>query len=347
MLIFAGAAYSQLNDVEMEATKITFSPDFIFFVPNAVVDLNTKESIENVTFGFSSKYDFLNNQFHADIITKYDFGNKFAGLDLGDKVDFDQIYSNNTYFQRVKYIKPFFGYNFAKFLSVQTAIDFQNTLTSLPDLSVDIDKGRNTLSSVVLGYNSIDKTQPILKGQTAEATLAGAFKDFDSDYDYTRGELYFLDIFQPFGVQFVEFTLKTGFPLSTDKRPLSDTYFAGGYELMRGYSYNEFQGNMLKYMQIMYHFPLIYKFDLGQQKFQLEMLTFDVFSEFAQIGEQKDFADFDSIKTSASVGTSYNMILFSRLKAKFSVYLSQAVESNRLPVLYFSLATYSYSPKPK
>jgi outer membrane protein assembly factor BamA len=347
LMLCAAYAYCDLSNVQVEATKLNFSPEFQFTVPNAVVDLSTLDKLDNMSLRFNSKYDFLNNQFYANIDTRYDFTKYFAGIGFGDRVDFNLLYVDTTYFQRVKYIKPYFGYKIREFTRLTYAVDFEDTLTASTDRLLNVDQGRNTVSSLDLTYDSLDRTKAIPNGKVANAALFGSYFDLASDYEYSRGELSFTDIFQSFGDQYVELNLKTGFPLTTEKRPLSETYFAGGYQILRGYQYNELEGNMLKYMQLMYHFPLIYKLDMEQMKLQLELLTFDVFSEFAQAGPTQDFAGFENLKTSLSIGTSYNALFFSRLKVKFSLFLSKAIEANRQPILYFSLSTYSYSQNPK
>jgi len=125
-------------------------------------------------------------------------------------------------------------------------------------------------------------------------------------------------------------------------RPISDTYFAGGYDLLRGYGYREFFGDTLMYAKLNYHIPIVRNVKKHALRAAFQILTIDVTGETAQIGNEADFGSEYSMKSSVSAGLGCDVVMFEHINVKFDAFTGKALEAHRIPVQYFILTAYTY-----
>jgi hypothetical protein len=241
----------------------------------------------------------------------------------------------------VRSTTPYFGYNLFKFTDIRAAVSVQDTTTAAVDKSVDIDKGRNIIESMGITFNNADPLNRTPNGSILSATLYGSFQDLASDYDYTKEEAEAKTTLGPLQGIYLEPDLKVYVPLTTKRRPISEVYTAGGYDIMRGYGYGEFFGDSLEYAKLDFHIPFFRSIKKHQLRADIEILTLDVTAESAQIGMGIDMTSLQNVRSSVSIGVAADIILFDHINLKFNTFAGKALEP-RYPVLYFLLTAYTY-----
>jgi hypothetical protein len=337
-------ARAALSDVELQTTTLDLSPRVQLILPNGAVDTSLDETISSTTLRFSTRYDFFDNYFDILFDIKHDFPRFFLGTALGDKVDFEAIYSQSSYFQHVRQIRPYIGKNLTPRLSVATSMAFENTVTASIDRLVTLDQGRNVVNGVGLAYRGLDQSSGTPKGMDVSLDLYGSFLAMGSDYDYIQGEVTAETLLEGFADHSVGALFKTGYPLYTARKPLTSVYFIGGYDMMRGYSYKEFFGESLLYLQLSYNIPLVKAIEISRFNMDLRIVTLDILAEFGKVGGKEDIYLPGNVKSSASLGAGCDLTVYRTVRMKFNAYLGQAVDL-RPPVAYFFVTAYTYLGK--
>ncbi|MCB4791919.1 MAG: hypothetical protein LHV68_08530 [Elusimicrobia bacterium] len=334
-------ALAEVADIKITDARMVQMPHFRFVLPNSEIEFSVHQQISSTTFDITSRYDMLNTFFNIGFDLRYNFSKFFTGASLADTIYFELNLGPKTYFQRTHEIVPYFGYNLDKFTQVKTAVSVANTVTASVDKNVQYDKGNVLLESVNIKYDTADPLNPVPNGSKLSGTFSGSYRGTGSDYEFTKGEIDIKSTYMPQKWDYLEAYLKFYFPITTDFRPLSDVYFAGGYDLLRGYGYNEFYGNTLAYGKLNYHIPIVRNVKKHALRAKLQILTIDITSETAQIGNVADFGYSYNMKSSLSAGLGCDMILFEHINLKFNVFVGKALEP-RLPVLYSVLTASTY-----
>ncbi|OGS11022.1 MAG: hypothetical protein A2251_00520 [Elusimicrobia bacterium RIFOXYA2_FULL_47_53] len=332
---------AKLPEIKVSQAQMVQMPQFTFILPNSSIELSLHQQVSSSTFDIFSKYDILESFFNIGFDLRYNFDPFFAGTHFGDRINFEQNYGGKTYFQRVRNINPYYGYKLGGYTRIKVSAGLENTLTASVDKSVELDRGTNIIESVGIRYDTKDPLDPIPNGTLLAATFFSSFPNLVSLYDYTKCEVEIKNTYMPFLISYLETEFKFNFPLTTDKRPISDVYFAGGYELLRGYAYDEFYGDTLMYGKWNYHIPVVKKLKSSKIRGLLEIMTIDLTAEAAQIGNYRDFGNEYSIRASGSCGLGCDVVLFDHYNIKFDIFAGKAFEP-RLPVMYFILTAYTY-----
>ena len=331
-----------MHNVKITEARIIQMPNFSFILPNSEMRLDLHQQISSTTFDINSRYDMINTYFYIGFDLRYNFSRFFAGGNLDDKIFFELNLGPNTYFQRTHYIIPYFGYKLGKFTEVKTAVAIGNTITASIDQNVQYDKGNVIIKSVRIKYDTTDPLNPAPNGNMLSCALFGSNRGPGSDYEYTKGKIEIKKTLMPRGWDYLESSFNFYFPMTTVLRPASEIYFAGGYEILRGYSYREFYGDTLMYGKLNYHIPIINDIKTHALNVALKLLTIDFTAETAQIGNAKDFGRYYSMKSSLSAGLGSDIVIFDHINFKLDTFCGKALEPNRTPVLYFILSAYTY-----
>jgi outer membrane protein assembly factor BamA len=331
-----------MPDVKITNARMVQMPNFRFVLPNSEIELSVHQQISSTTFDVASRYDMINTYFHIGFDLRYDFLPYFAGATLGDTIFFELNLGPKTYFQRTHNIVPYFGYKLGRFTEITTAVSVGNTITASIDKNVEYDKGNVLVESIGVKYDTVDILNPIPSGTMLSCTLLGSYRGTGSDYEYTKGEIDIKNTCMALNRDYLESYFKFYFPLTTDFKPISDVYFAGGYEILRGYDFREFYGDTLMYGKLNYHIPIIRNVKKHALRAAFEILSIDVAAETAQIGNVRDFGSCYSMKSSVSAGLGCDVVMFNHINFKFDTFCGKALESNRIPVFYFILTAYTY-----
>lgn len=340
-ILLPASVLAALPEVKISDAKMVQMPHFTFILPNSAIEMSVHQQVSSTTIDIFSKYDILDSFFNIGLDLRYNFAPYFAGFEFSDTINFEQSFGTTTYFLRVHDVTPYFGYNLTKNTEVKGGVTFENTTTASVDKTVDIDKGKNTLEFIGVRYSSVDPLNPAPNGSVLGAKAYGSFRDLDSDYDYTKGEVEAQHTISVSGRDYFEARLELKFPMTTGSRPFSDTYFMGGYEVLRGYSYREFYGTAVKYGRVNYHIPLMRPIKKEALRTSFEILTLDFEAESAQTGGIGGFGGMENFKNSLSLGGTVDIILFEHYNLKFDTFVGKALEP-RSPVLYFILTAYTY-----
>ena len=336
------SAVDEMRDVKITEARMVQMPHFGFILPNSEVDLSVHQQISSTTFDIASRYDMINTFFHIGFDLRYNFSRYFAGAALDDTIYFELNLGPETYFQRTHNVTPYFGYKLGRFTEVKIASSIGNTITASVDQHVQYDKGNVIVESIGIKYDTADPLNHVPNGTMLSCTLFGSYRGFESDYEYTKGEIDMKNTYMPLKWDYLESYFKFYFPMTTDFRPISDVYMVGGYEILRGYGYNEFYGDTLMYGKLNYHIPIVRNVKKHALRAALQVLTMDFTAETAQIGNAREFGNGYNMKSSVSAGIGCDLVMFDHINFKFNTFSGKAIESNRTPVLYFILTAYTY-----
>jgi hypothetical protein len=336
-----GAEQPPFPDIKLKDAQMVEMPNFRFILPNSAIELSIHQQVSSTTFDIASKYDILDSFFNIGLDLRFNFLPNFFGIAVGDSINFEQAYGDTTYFQRVRYVTPYYGRNIAKYTEMKAAVSSQDTTTASVDKIANIDKGKNVIDSLGVTYNNRDVLNRAPNGTLLSATVFGAFKYLSGDYDYTKGEIEARTTAGLFLGSYLEPDLKLYFPMTTVLRPISEVYFAGGYDILRGYGYDEFFGDTLEYLRLDYHLPFVKSIWKDRLWTALRIFTLDLTAESAQIGSGIDMGNLNNVKSSVSGGFGANILVLNHVDVKFNAFAGKALEP-RSPVFYFILTAYTY-----
>jgi outer membrane protein assembly factor BamA len=339
---FAEPAMADMPDVKITNARMVQMPNFRFVLPNSEIELSVHQQISSTTFDVASRYDMINTFFHIGFDLRYNFSRYFTGAALGDSIFFELNLGPKTYFQRTHNVVPYFGYNLGRFTEIKTAVSVGNTITASVDKNVEYDKGNVLVESVGIKYDTADPLIHVPNGTMLSCTLFGSYLGTGSDYEYTKGEINIKNTYMPLKWDYLESYFKFYFPMTTDVKPISDVYFAGGYEILRGYGFREFYGDTLAYGKLNYHIPIIRNAKKHALRAAFQILTIDITAETAQIGNAAEFGRYYSMKSSVSAGIGCDVVLFDHINLKFDAFSGKALEADRGAVLYVILTAYTY-----
>jgi len=339
-------SYSVLPEIKIEEKKFAFIPQMQLSLPNAVVDIFMRSKVVNTEMNFSSKYDFLDNYIDAILGFRHHIYKFFIGIEFADKIDFEQIFSDQTYLLRSRYINTYIGYNVIKNTELKTSVRVENTSSASIDTFLVHDRGKNVTGNIGILYNTLTETPTLPEGEKITLDFTRSYNQLGSEYDYTQTEFEFTDFSYPFGNNYLKSKIKVGYPVVTIKKPLTSIYFAGGYDILRGYKYKEFYGNTIAYIELSHHIPLVLKKRFSLTSTSLEIVTGDISVEMCKIGEKEIFDNSNNIKTSFGIGSSCSLHLFKNINLRFNLSVNQAIDL-RTPVFYFTLNTFSYINQPE
>ncbi|OGS23617.1 MAG: hypothetical protein A2297_08280 [Elusimicrobia bacterium RIFOXYB2_FULL_48_7] len=332
-------ARAEMPEVNITDAKMVQMPHFRFILPNSAIEMSVHQQVSSTTIDLASKYDILDSYFNIGFDIRYNFVPYFAGMGLSDEISVER--DSNAYFQRLHILNPYFGYNLGKFTQVRTGILIEDTLSAPIGESVEIDRGRVIMESAGIRYNTLNPLKPAQKGALISCKLFGSFSVLGSDYEYTKGEIDIQNSYIPLRVDYMESEFKFYFPITTVSRPVSDVYFAGGYDVLRGYNYREFFGDTLMYAKLNYHMPLIKNVKKQSIRTSFNVVTIDLTGETARVGNLDDLSSVHSQKSSVSFGLGCDTTVFEHVNLKFNAFSGKALEP-RDPVFYFILTAYTY-----
>jgi len=337
-----------IQEVKLEQISIVATPELKFYLPNGAIDLKLNENIMNTMVDFAYRYDLYYSFIYSKLDCRYNFSDKkyFLGLDLLEQVYFETLFSPTNMIQRVRHIMPYLGYNLTKDMNITGSIIYENTYSATVDTALVLDKGKNFHGQLNLFYNTLDENKPLPKGNRISVNIKHSLGELGSEYDYTQLDTNLTKYIYLLGINhMIRTCLQLGYPLYTKKRPLSDIYYMGGYNILHGYKFNEFSGNTMIYTRLSYHIPLI--LNLHEENLlssSIEIVTTDLVWEFAKIGDTKIFDTVKGMKSSVGIGAGAKVRLFNVLNLQFNLLIAQAI-SIRAPVIHFTLTAISYIAK--
>jgi len=330
-----GAIY----EAKIEETTISLSPAVEFMLPNGSIDVLLRHTLGRSVVDFSSKYDFIENYMYADLNFSYQFTRYYFGLDLSDNINFEEMLFGQNSLQRSRHMMPYVGYR----LSKPTSIEFSTKFGSNYAVSIDnvntLDSGKDVTPMIGIHYSTLEETTPAPKGTKISLDVSKSLSMFGGDYDYTQADFKMEDILYPYDGHYVRSKLRMGYPLAIQRKPLTEIYFLGGYELMRGYKYREFLGDSILYLQLDYNIPLPAVKSLFNGVF--DVISWDMMWETGKTSTRESIATLEGFRSSFGAGTSCYLTLFKTVRTKFTMSVNQAVDM-RNPVVYFSVSTLSY-----
>ncbi|MCB4792721.1 MAG: outer membrane protein assembly factor [Elusimicrobia bacterium] len=337
---------ADISEAKLKEMSLSFSPDSEISLPNGVIDLSFQQTISSNDFNFSSRYDYLDNYIFSNLDYRYHIKLFFFGFGLSDKILFETFYSDAKYIQRNRYIMPYLGINTSKNSEVTTAVKFEETYTAGVDSLLTLDRGKNAAVSLGFLRNTLEETLPLSKGSKTYIQITKSFDRLGSDYDYTSFDTEFSFFSYPVKNHFIRSDIVFGYPLSEIRRPLTSVYAIGGIDLMRGYKFREFLGDSLIYWKTGYHIPLSKPIEKDILDSTFKILTIDIFSEAARIGDKYIFERYSDTKASFGIGFSCTIKFFQALNTAFAFSVNKAIDS-RAPTIYMEISTISYERKNK
>src|SRR3989339_264559 len=336
MILIAAAmplAAETKTEVKIKETTLSLSPKLQLALPNGVVDVSLRHSLYDTTVDYRSRYDFIDNFSSSELDMTYRFSALSFGLAFFDKVDFEEIFANNNSLQRNRYIMPHFGYKVCSNTELRTATRFQNTYTASIDNMLVLDNGKNITQSVGVHYSNFQGENEFAIGDMISVEVSKSFDQFGGNYDYTQADAELLDISRPFDDHYIETRLKVGYPLATLRKPLTEIYAMGGYDMLRGYAYKEFRGESMAYGQLKYRKPFVLKKEA--LNVSLDIISWEMNFEVGKIGDKDIFNSISGIKASAGAGFGCVLTIFKAVSVTFSMSLNQPLEL-RAPHPYFT-----------
>ncbi|MFH1368640.1 MAG: BamA/TamA family outer membrane protein [Elusimicrobiota bacterium] len=344
--VCVGVLRASIKDIEHKAevkeTIVSFSPKIELILPNGAMDLKLKQKYVNTLIEFQTKYDYLDNYIFSDLDMSYLFDRTSFGLDLSDKVDFEELFAQRTTLQRIRRVTPYVGYNLTDKVKLTFYNRFGNSYTVLLDSNTVLESGKDVKPGVNLMYSSIDESGELTKGIKASIDVGKSFAIFGGEFDYTQAEATLHDFTYLSDKHHIETNVKIGYPLSLLKKPVTEIYGLGGFDMLRGYKIKEFEGDSMEYLGLKYRFPLILKRDF--MNLSLDVFSVDLQYEIGKTGTKEIFDTFRDMKSSFGFGAGFDLTFFETVKTKLNASVNQAMES-RSPEFYFSIYAVSYLMK--
>jgi outer membrane protein assembly factor BamA len=266
----------------------------------------------------------------------------FTGTELYDELNYSAFYTNSNYLQKTRYAMPYVGRQFTPAFSGKFGVSFGQTITASGDTERVLDSGRPVLGIISANYDTLDDNAAAPKGIRSMLALKRAIRPWGSDYEYTQADASFIRSFGFFTRHSIKTTLKAGYPLENTSRPLSDTYYLGGYESMYGYRYREFSGNAMAYTKLEYDLSLLCSPESCDTKNMLNIITAELLVEGAKVDGTDIFNSWDAIKGDMGIGLGVHLTFFRVLTIKANVMLAQSMEA-RIPIGYFNLTAVTYT----
>lgn len=333
----------KLPEIKVKETVVSVSPKMRFYLPSGALDLALRQEYERTTVDFSSKYDFVNNFMGVSLDFSYMLSTPLSfGVNLNDRVDFEAIFDNSQYIQRSQSITPYVQYNLAQYTRLRGGLRFENTFTDSVSGQYRLDYGKNIVGEIGAVHDTLSEGSAFPRGSRASLTLQHAFKNLGSDYNYTQAELNLKRYVYIVRDHYLDCQFQAGYPIETENRPLTSIYYAGGYRLLRGYNYKEFQGDALIYGNLTYNVPIIERKQETILGIPLSIVTLDFFIEGAKIGDYSIYNTFSDVKFSAGIGIGYKIILLKKFPLQLELSEAKAFDS-RMPLFYFTLSTIYYT----
>ncbi len=332
----------KLPEIKMQETVIQLTPKTRLYLPNGSMDLSLKQQLRKTSVVFASRYDFVDNFMGFSLDFLYDLSPYSIGVALNDSVDFSEILTNSQYLQRTQSVYPYVQYALDRFTRLKTGIRIENTYTDSISSTTRLDHGRNIVGDVGIWHDNTEEELSIPRGGSRSLDLQRSFKALGSDYEYTLAEARVHHYLRSFSDHYIEYEMLTGFPMETHARPLSSQYTAGGYRLLRGYSFKEFRGDALFYNQLTYHIPVGSAEPGGFRHVSWHIVTWDLFVEAVKIGDRDIFSEVPGFKTSIGTGFGYRVTIFNRFPVQVGVGAAKAF-ADRVPQYYFTISTIYYS----
>jgi len=341
-VFLASASSAAIKNWQIEEQKIQVIPEVQITLPQGAIDVFLKERIKRTTIDFGIKYDFFDNYIHGRVDMRYDYERQFIGLNMQDNIDFDELIDNYDSLQRSRHFMTYYGWKFGKHLELSTSLKNEEAFTIRIATAVMVmDRGKNYPVILGMHYYNMNEVSILPRGTRANVDLTGPLGILGGDYNYIQLEGSLVQYVYPLGNNFFRTKLQFGYPLFIENKPLTAMYKLGGYNILRGYDYKEFEGNSMIYFQTSFHIPVMTTLTKGHSS--LEIVTGDLMFEFGKTGETDIFARTDDIRGSVGIGFGCSMTLFKNVKSRFNIFISKAFEP-REPAVYFVLKTLYYTP---
>lgn len=338
-----------LPQVKVTENVIYIKPDIQFYIPNGAIDITFKENYKRTLVNFYSKYDFVDNFMGFNLDFGYDTV-PLLGINLYDKVDFSEFFANQETIYRVQTIAPYTKIKFSDNSSINLWLGYERTLMTSQETLIKLEQGNNILGKIYFLYNNIKDQNGngnnILhkSGTNFLIQLRTSIKSFGSDYDYANIEVDLIQYLKLLKEQIFEYSFKIGYPIYSNQKPLSEIYYLGGYQILKGYRYKEFFSEAMIYNQLKYNIPIAKTKELNFLGITFSILTWYTFLEIAKIGDKNIFNNNENFKSCFGSGLDYNFTIFKILPIRISLTLAQSFE-NISPQLHATISTTYYTWK--
>ncbi|MFN3550587.1 MAG: hypothetical protein ACK4WJ_02080 [Endomicrobiia bacterium] len=342
----------KLPQAKITENVIYIKPDMQFYLPNGAVDIAFKEKYKRYLINFYSKYDFVDNFMGFNLDFGYEI-QPFLGINLYDKVDFSEFFANQETIFRTQTVAPYTKINLSRVSSINLWLGFERTLMTSTETLIKFEQGNNVLGKIYFLYNTTKETNGgngyennnfNNKKKYFLLQLRNSIKSFGSDYDYANIELIFIYNFKILKEQFFEYTFKTGYPIFSNQKPLSEIYYLGGYQTLKGYRYKEFSAEAIIYNQLKYKIPIVKTTELNFLGITFSILTWHTFLEIAKFANKDIFNNNENFKYCVGSGLDYTFTILRILPIKINLTLAQAFE-NVSPQIHITISTTYYTWK--
>ncbi len=340
------ADFKQLTQAKVEQTSISTSPELKFYVPNGVIDILVLNSIGISDTEYAARYDYLNNFTNNRLNFKLRFPLLFVGTEFYDELNYSALYTNSNYLQKTRYAMPYVGRQFTPEISGKFGVSFGQTITATGDTKIVLDSGRPVLGILTTNFDTLDEDLDEPSGMLSTVSLKRAIRCWGSDYEYTQADGSIVSTLRFFDRHLIKTTLKLGYPVENTFRPLSDTYYLGGYDNMHGYRYRELSGNAMAYTRLEYDLSLLCSPENCEPTKLLNIFTAQLLVEGGKVAGTDIYHTWEAVKGSIGIGLGVKLTFFHALSVKANVMLAQAMEA-RTPIGYFNVTAVTYTAPQK
>ncbi len=350
-LIYAEDIVQKVEDISknLPQVKVTenllyIKPELQIFLPNGALELRFKETYKKSSLEFFSKYDFVDNFMGFNLNLAYNT-KPLLGVSLLDNADFSEIFLSQETINRIQNIGIFSKLNLNKFSFFKISLEYEHNLTTSIETTLKLEQGNNIFGKFLFSNETIKEENGNKTGRNFNVFIKKSIKYFGSDYDYANLDIFLLQYFEILNKQNLEYTFKLGYPLYSNNKPLSEIYYLGGYKMLKGYKFKEFQADSIIYNQFKYNIPIAKSTQLSFIGINFYVLNWNLFLELAKFGTSENiFTTKENIKSSFGSGIEYNFTIFKILPININISLAQSLEYN-YPRIYFTIATTYYTYK--
>jgi hypothetical protein len=355
------------EEVEVSISKVhaRINPDLEFALPGGNVYASLKDTFGDMKLGFSLQYAFFANSINGAVTLSWPSGNVVPAVRFYDGVAFENyikpaligddliLTPTDKYISRKRGVELSVGFKLAQHLRLTNALLLNDVYKGDLSDSVIIDRGIDLIQHNNLTYSDIRRRSygPL---QSPSGTYFSSSIDtrFRSGYSLplsidNRNNLLIHTIIND--TLFLTTDLSAGFPLKVWEKNPTEFYSLGGYNSVRGYLEDEMSAFrfLLLSEDFEYQFPRVeweVKNILGTD---LTFTGLRLLLLFDGLLTQERLSIESPLNWYLSVGGGLSLAVVEVEKRDWVIklYLSQALQPNRMPVLYFTFSNYRFSTR--